>query len=168
MDESRPVRVLFVCLGNICRSPLAEGVFRKLVKERRLDSAIEVSSVGTGNWHVGEPPDRRMYAVAQSHGVSLDGKVARQLRESDLENYTHIFAMDKANLHDTLYLDTRDRFGHKVRLFREMDPEPDDYQVPDPYYGGPNGFEEVYEIVDRTCSSILNRLTQDLNLAAPK
>ncbi len=163
-EKSRRVRVLFVCLGNICRSPLAEGVFRKLVDERGLGGAIEIDSAGTGAWHVGEPPDGRMSEVALANGVSLDHQTARQLTESDLEHFTHIYAMDKSNLHDTLYLDTGDRYGHKVRLFREFDPEPDDYQVPDPYYGGKNGFREVYSIVERTALAILDRIVEENGL----
>ena len=166
MEGKKPIRVLFVCLGNICRSPVAEGVFRKLVASRGLDGVVEVDSAGTGAWHVGERPDKRMSAVAADHGVYLDDMSARQLLDRDLDHFTHLFAMDKSNLHDTLYLDTGDRFGHKVRLFREFDPEPGDYQVPDPYYGGPNGFEEVYQIVERTAEVILSRLVDTYDLPA--
>ncbi len=162
--ESSPIRVLFVCLGNICRSPLAEGVFRKMVDERGLGSLIEVDSAGTGAWHVGEPPDGRMAEVALANGVSLENQSARQLSEPDLQRFTHIYVMDKSNLHDTLYLDTADRYGHKVRLFREFDPAPGDYQVPDPYYGGENGFREVYGIVERTAAAILDRLVEENGL----
>ncbi|MDX1430506.1 MAG: low molecular weight protein-tyrosine-phosphatase [Rhodothermales bacterium] len=166
MSNHESIRLLFVCLGNICRSPLAEGVFRSKVQSRNLQGTIEIDSAGTGSWHVGEPPDSRMRRVAESRGVSLDGQQARQLTESDLDYYTHIFAMDKSNLHDTLYLDTHDRYGHKVRLFREFDPLPGDYQVPDPYYGGDNGFEEVFDIVDRTAEAILSRLIDTYKLEA--
>ena len=160
MPADPPVRVLFVCLGNICRSPLAEGLFQKKVTEAGLGGEIEVASAGTGGWHVGAPPDRRMQATAARHGVDLAPLRAQQLTRADLDHYTHVFVMDKANLHDTLYLDPDGDRGTQVRLFREFDPEPGDYQVPDPYYGGDAGFETVYAIADRTTDAILTRLRE--------
>ena len=154
----RPVRVLFVCLGNICRSPLAEGLFQQKVVEAGLGDRVEVDSAGTGGWHVGAPPDRRMTATAAAHGADLSALQARQLTRADLDDFDHVFVMDKANLHDTLALDPGGDHGTRVRLFREFDPEPGDYQVPDPYYGGPDGFEHVYAIADRTTDAILARL----------
>jgi len=153
--------VLFVCLGNICRSPLAEGVFRKKVEEAGLADKFEIDSAGTGSWHVGESPDVRMRAAAARRGLDLSGIRARQIHRGDLVGaraYDHVFVMDKTNLNDTLYLDPTGDHGTRVRLFREFDPEPDDYQVPDPYYGGPEGFDRNYEIVDRTAEAILKRL----------
>jgi protein-tyrosine phosphatase len=164
MEHDAGIRLLFVCLGNICRSPLAEAVMRRMVEERGLAEWISIDSAGTGAWHAGEPPDQRMRQVALERGVSMDGQRASQLQASDLDHYTHVFVMDKSNLHDTLYLDTEDRNGHKVRLFRELDPVPGDYQVPDPYYGGPGGFENVFGIVERTCAEILDRLAREYSL----
>jgi protein-tyrosine phosphatase len=155
---SRPVRVLFVCLGNICRSPLAEGVFRDKVRAAGLSDRIEIDSAGTGGWHVGEPPDRRMIATARGHGVDLSAQRARQFVDTDLADSDHILAMDKSNLHDILYLDEGQDFGQRVTLFRQWDPEPGTYEVPDPYYGGPEGFEEVYRMVDRTAENLLQGL----------
>jgi protein-tyrosine phosphatase len=155
---SRPVRVLFVCLGNICRSPLAEGVFRDKVRAAGLSDRIEIDSAGTGGWHVGEPPDRRMIATARGHGVDLSAQRARQFVDTDLADFDHILAMDKSNLHDILYLDEGQDFGQRVTLFRQWDPEPGTYEVPDPYYGGPEGFEEVYRMVDRTAENLLQGL----------
>ena len=152
---SRPVRVLFVCLGNICRSPLAEGVFRDKVEAAGLSDRIEIDSAGTGAWHAGEPPDRRMIATAKGHGVDIAQQRARQFVDTDLADYDHILAMDKSNLHDILYLDGGQDFGQRVTLFRQWDPEPGTYEVPDPYYGGPEGFEEVYRMVDRTSENLL-------------
>lgn len=152
---SRPVRVLFVCLGNICRSPLAEGVFRDKVEAAGLSDRIEIDSAGTGAWHAGEPPDRRMIATAKGHGVDIAQQRARQFVDTDLADYDHILAMDKSNLHDILYLDEGQDFGQRVTLFRQWDPEPGTYEVPDPYYGGPEGFEDVYRIVDRTAENLL-------------
>ena len=153
-----PVRVLFVCLGNICRSPLAEALFQARVSEAGLDTSIEVDSAGTGGWHAGAPPDARMTATAARHGADLSRLRARQLERSDLGTYDHVFVMDRQNLHDTLFLDPDGDHGTRVRLFREFDPEPGDYAVPDPYAGGPEGFEAVHEIVDRTTRAILARL----------
>ena len=156
----RPVRVLFVCLGNICRSPVAEGVFQDKVTAAGLGGEIEVDSAGTGGWHVGAPPDRRMTAAAAARGTDLSRLQARQLVRADLGDADHVFVMDKDNLHDTLALDPEGDHGTRVRLFREFDPEPGDYQVPDPYYGGPDGFDRVYDIVDRTTDVILDRLCE--------
>ena len=157
-DTDRSVRVLFVCLGNICRSPLAEGLFQQKVNDAGLADRVEVDSAGTGGWHVGAPPDRRMTATASKRGVDLSRLQARQLDRADLDDFDHVFVMDKSNLHDTLALDPDGDHGTRVRLFREFDPEPGDYQVPDPYYGGPDGFEHVYAIADRTTGAILDRL----------
>jgi protein-tyrosine phosphatase len=158
MPADRPVRVLFVCLGNICRSPLAEGVFRRLVERDGLTDRFEIDSAGTGSWHVGDPPDPRMCTTADHYDVPIREQRARQLKRRDLDHYDHVFAMDKSVLHDTLYLDPEGDHGTRVRLFREFDPEPGDYQVPDPYYGGDEGFHEVYRITERTARAILDRL----------
>ncbi len=162
---SRPVRVLFVCLGNICRSPLAEGVFRDKVRAAGLDGIIDIDSAGTGAWHVGNPPDRRMMATAKRQGVDISAQRARQFVDTDLADFDHILAMDKSNLHDILFLDAGDDFGHRVTLFRQWDPEPGDYEVPDPYYGGDAGFEHVYEIVNRTAEALLKGLAAHYELA---
>ena len=154
----RPVRVLFVCLGNICRSPLAHALFQQKVAEAGLADRVEVDSAGTGDWHVGDPPDARMTATAEAHGVDLSDLRGRQLERADLADTDHVFVMDKQNLHDALALDPDGDHGTRVRLFREFDPEPGDYQVPDPYYGDGDGFETVYAIVDRTTDAVLGRL----------
>jgi len=163
-DREFPIRVNFVCLGNICRSPLAEGVFRDLVEQSGLEDFFEIVSSGTGGWHVGEQADARMRQTAERHGLSLEEHRADQFQEDDLPAFDHIFTMDKSNLKDVLALDGDDAYGHKVRLFREFDPEPGNYQVPDPYYGGEDGFEKVYEIVDRTARMLLHRLVEEYEL----
>ena len=157
------IRIMFVCLGNICRSPLAHGVFRGLVAEAGLEDRFEIASSGTGAWHIGEPPDARMRQTARQHGVSLDGLRAQQFIAEDLEAFDHIFVMDKGNLHDVLFLAPDDPHGHKVRLFRELDPDPGDYQVPDPYYHG--RFDYVYTLVERTARALLGRLVEEYDLS---
>jgi protein-tyrosine phosphatase len=164
MASTDSIRVQFVCLGNICRSPLAEAVFRHQVEQAGLASHFEIESSGTGDWHVGENADRRMRETAAQHDVSLDQHRASQFSADDLAAYDHIFVMDKDNLHDVLYLDEDDRHNGKVRLFREFDPEPGDFQVPDPYYGGKDGFERVYQIVERTAEQLLDRLIEEYDL----
>lgn len=156
MTDDAPTSVLFVCLGNICRSPLAEGVFRHLVRERGLEERFRIDSAGTGAWHVGEPPDRRSAEVAARNGVSLDGQRARQVRPDDFDDFDVVVAMDRDNLR-TL---ERMRSGSRARLLllRDHDPEPGDGEVPDPYYGGPGGFDAVYEMVRRSAEAMLDDL----------
>ncbi len=163
-SSSDPIRVLFVCLGNICRSPLAEGYFQHLVNEQGLADRFEIDSAGTGPWHVGDPPDARMRSTARRRGVSLEDLRGRQLERLDLQRFDHIFVMDKSNLHDTLALDPSGDHSTRVRLFREFDPEPETYQVPDPYTGGQAGFEHVYDIVERTSRAILDRFKEIYDL----
>ena len=153
-------RVLFVCLGNICRSPLAEGVFLHLVREAGLSDRFEVDSAGTGDWHVGERPDSRASAVARRHGVELPSR-ARQVTPEDLETFDHVLAMDRENLRDLRRLAPRGATAD-IRLLRAHDPlsaSEDDGDVPDPYYGGPAGFDLVYDMVHRSCSALLAELT---------
>ena len=166
MPTPDPIRIQFVCLGNICRSPLAEAVFRDKVEQAGLASHFEIASSGTGDYHVGDCADRRMQETATAHGVSLDDHSASQFGTDDLADYDHIFVMDKSNLHDVLYLDEEEAHNGKVRLFREFDPEPGDFQVPDPYYGGQDGFENVYQIVERTAEQLLDRLIEEYELPA--
>ena len=164
--SDKKIRVLFVCLGNICRSPLAEGVFRDLVRKAGLAERFEIASSGTGDWHVGDGADRRMQATAQQYSIDLGEHQAQQFTAPDLAAYDHIFVMDKSNLHDVLFFDREDEHSGKVRLFREFDPEPGDFQVPDPYFGGDQGFENVYQIVERTAKTLLGRLVEEHDLTA--
>jgi protein-tyrosine phosphatase len=161
---STPIHIQFVCLGNICRSPLAKVVFRDKVDEAGLEGHFEIASSGTGGWHIGDTADDRMRATAQRNNLSLEEHRASQFVAEDLAAYDHIFVMDKSNLNDVLHLDEDDEYGGKVRLFREFDPEPDDYQVPDPYHGGRRGFERVFDIVERTSDMLLHRLVDEYDL----
>ena len=159
------IRILFVCLGNICRSPLAEGVFRDLVEREGLADRFEIDSAGTGGWHVGEAPDPRMQETASSHGLDIGGQRGRQVSADDLDQYDYVLAMDRSNLAALLKLPGTNRTSTNIRLFRDFDPEPDDGNVPDPYYGtGMEGFDRVYRIVERTANALLDHLvdTHDL------
>jgi protein-tyrosine phosphatase len=164
-DDPRPIRVMFTCLGNICRSPLAEALFRRHVREAGLEERFEIASSGTGNWHVGDGADPRSAAHAETIGVSLREHRAQQLTADHLARFDHVLVMDKTNLSDALALDPDDAHGAKVRLLREFDPEPDDYAVPDPYYGGDDGFANVQTIVDRSTRRLLDGLVAHYGLA---
>jgi protein-tyrosine phosphatase len=152
------MRLLFVCLGNICRSPTAEGVMRALVEQAGLEGAVELESAGTGSWHVGSPPDARATAVARRRGIRLDGR-ARQVRAEDFERFDLLIAMDRENRDELLRLAPGAQERAKVRLLREFDPSSArDLDVPDPYYGASGGFEEVLEIVQAACAGLLERI----------
>ena len=154
-----PVSVLFVCLGNICRSPLAEGIFAALAGERGVGGQFHVDSAGTGAYHSGEPPDSRSTAVAAAHGIRLTG-VARQVTPRDLERFDYIVAMDGSNLRSLERLRRRARGGRaEIVMMRDYEPGARDPDVPDPYYGGPDGFERVYRILDRACNGLLDELS---------
>ena len=154
-------RLLFVCLGNICRSPTAEGVMAHLVQREGLDHEFELDSAGTGGWHVGDPPDRRATAAAAARGVSLAG-AARKVSPEDLERFDLILAMDGSNLADLRRLAGDEEEREKVRLLREFDPASvaagGDLDVPDPYYGAAGGFEEVLDLVQAACEGLLAEL----------
>ena len=151
------VRLLFVCMGNICRSPTAEAVMRSLVREAGLEREIEIDSAGTGNWHVGNAPDERATAAAARRELTLEG-AARQVRPEDFETYDLLLAADRANLADLRALAPSDAARAKVRLLREFDPGSagaPDLDVPDPYYGGSDGFDQVLDLVEAACRGLL-------------
>lgn len=152
------VRVCFVCLGNICRSPTAEGIFRKLVADAGLSEAFVIESAGTGDWHVGDPPDSRSVAAAATHGVHLEGRAA-QFTAASFDRFDHVLAMDSDNRTNLnrMARDGADRA--KIALLRDYDPTaPKGASVPDPYYGGADGFEDVFAICQRACDGLLARL----------
>ena len=155
------VSVLFVCLGNICRSPLAEGIFASLAGERGLDGQFQVDSAGTAGYHSGEPPDSRSTAVAAAHGVRLTGS-ARQVTPRDLERFDIVVAMDRSNRRslERLRRRLRRRRGTiaDIVMMRDYEPGAREPDVPDPYYGGPGGFERVYRILERACNGLLDEL----------
>ena len=157
-ENSKKVSVLFVCMGNICRSPTAEGVFRRVVTEAGLDDLVEIESAGTHAYHVGEPPDRRAQQAASRRGYSLAEIRARRVAEEDFERFEYIIAMDEDNLamlHEQADAAHRD----KIRLFLEFGSGPET-EVPDPYYGGATGFERVLDLVEDASRGLLDVLRQ--------
>jgi protein-tyrosine phosphatase len=161
------MKILFVCLGNICRSPTAEGVMRALVREASLDDAVELDSAGTGSWHVGSSPDERATETARARGIALEG-IARQVRAEDFEGFDLILAMDGSNLADLRRMAPDETSREKVRMLREFDPASVDQDpthpldVPDPYYGGPRGFEDVLDLVGAACAALLEQVREQL------
>lgn len=157
ITKEDPYKLVFVCLGNICRSPTGEGIFIHKVKKAGLESYFYIDSAGTAAYHTGERADRRSQETANEHGVQLPS-IARRFEYADLEEFDLILAMDSSNLTNINQLDRKGKFTNKVKLLREFDPEPGNKEVPDPYYGGQNGFENVFEMVDRSCQAILEEL----------
>jgi protein-tyrosine phosphatase len=158
--RSAPVRLLFVCLGNICRSPTAEGVMRSLIAEANMEEEVLIDSAGTGAWHVGSAPDGRATAAAGKQGVTLAGQ-ARKITPQDYERFDLILAMDDSNLRDLHALAPDAEARAKVRLLREFDPasaSEGDLDVPDPYYGGEDGFGTVFALVDAACRGLLGEI----------
>jgi protein-tyrosine phosphatase len=182
--RGRDARLLFVCLGNICRSPTAEGVMREMVSREGLLDSVQIESAGTGAWHVGSAPDRRASAAARAHGVTLEGS-ARQVTAADFEDFDLLLAMDRQNARELRARAQDEQQRAKVRLLREFDPASvvgdrhavrdqhvasdrhvasdqhvvrDDLDVPDPYYGGADGFDEVFALVRAACEGLLEQI----------
>jgi len=158
------IRILFVCMGNICRSPTAEGVFRKLVQERAPDLRVEIDSAGTHGYHVGDPPDRRAIAAAARRGVDLGGLRARTVEDADFEAFDLLVAMDQLN-REVLLDRSPEEYRQRIRLMLEFAPSTDLEDVPDPYYGGAVGFERVLDLVEEASKGLLDEL---LALSAAK
>jgi len=156
-ESAAPQRVLFVCLGNICRSPTAEGVFRKLVADRGLEHRIHVDSCGTTNWHRGKPPDPRSVAAARRCGYDLERLRARQLCWEDYYTFDYMLAMDEANLEVLRREAPLDYAGH-TGLFLDFAPDLPEREVPDPYYGEGDGFLRVLELVEVASEGLLAEL----------
>lgn len=156
-------KVLFVCLGNICRSPAAEGVFRHMVKKEGLAHLIHVDSAGTGGWHEGESPDPRMIHHAGQRGYDLSDLEARQITTpGDFHTFDYILTMDKSNLRNVLALDTKKEHQHKVKPLTSFCRIHSTEEVPDPYYRDDGGFELVLDLIEDACSELLNQLKREL------
>lgn len=152
------IKICFVCLGNICRSPLAEGVFKHLVKEAGRAAEFHIESAGTGGWHAGEAPDLRSQRVALGHGFRLESH-AQQFRADDFARFDWVLALDGEIASDLRYLAPSEADRAKIHLLREYDPEAKgNLDVPDPYYGGLEDFERVYAMVARGCEGLLQEL----------
>ncbi len=164
--EKRPlrsaarVRVLFVCMGNICRSPVAEGVFRRLVEEAGLSARIDVDSAGTHAYRVGVPPDPRSQASALRRGVDLRNLRARRVTEVDFLEFDYLLAMDRENVADLLERCQDPALRSRVRLLMDFAPRLPEREVPDPYYGGPGGFDRVMELIEQAAQGLLLHLRE--------
>jgi protein-tyrosine phosphatase len=158
---STPYKLLFVCLGNICRSPSAEGIMNHLIKQHGLEDQIICDSAGTSSYHIGSPPDRRMTAAALRQGIRLEGQ-ARQFQKSDFEEFDLILAMDKENYENILRLDRTGQYAHKVKLMCDFCTEHKDREVPDPYYGGESGFTYVIDLLLDACKGLLKDIQKQM------
>jgi protein-tyrosine phosphatase len=157
MDPAARTSVLFVCLGNICRSPTAEAVFRAKVQRSALAGRVGIDSAGTGGWHAGDPPDWRAIAHAANRGYDLSPLRARQVARADFERHDWILAMDRSNLRDLEALKPPDYRGH-LGLFLDLAPSTGMREVPDPYDGGPDGFERVLDLIEAAGDALVARL----------
>jgi protein-tyrosine phosphatase len=160
MDHSmKPVSILFVCMGNICRSPLAEGIFTHITETAQQQERFHVDSAGTGGWHAGNPPDPRSVAIAAQHGIDISSQRARQIKGDDFEHFDLILCMDDDNLSRVLQ-SCPQSLRHRVHLFSQYVVGTDD-NVPDPYYGGEDGFLSVYNMLFAGCRSLLEKIDAD-------
>lgn len=150
-------RILFLCMGNICRSPAAHCVFQHMVDEAGLGEGFEIESAGTIGYHAGSPPDARMQQVMRARGVPVIGR-SQQLDSFDLEHYDLILAMDRDNLAGARSLDRKGQYRDKIQLFGDYCTEHAATEVPDPYYGGEGGFERVMDMIEDGCRNLLNQL----------
>jgi protein-tyrosine phosphatase len=155
------MRILFVCMGNICRSPTVEGVFRRLAQERAPHLPLEIDSAGTHDYHVGEPPDARAVSAAARRGIDLRGLRARQVSDADFERFDLILAMDRLN-YVTLVERAPEEFRERIRLFMEFAAGREVDDVPDPYYGGPPGFEQVLDLAEEAAAGLLDEVTRQI------
>lgn len=150
------MKILMVCLGNICRSPLAEGILKSKVDSNK----IFIDSAGTGGWHLGKLPDVRSIEVARNHDIDITNQRCRKFTRSDFKNFDFIYVMDSSNYTDVISKASNDRERLKVRLILNEVSAHQNSEVPDPYYGGSNGFENVYQMLDSACDIISNKLNK--------
>lgn len=150
------VNVLFVCMGNICRSPMAQGVFEDLLRREGLEDEVFVDSAGTGAWHIGQPPDARAQESADKRGIDLSEQRARRVTPEDCQKFDYLIAMDRDNYEAVSALCRGSRA--EVRLLMEYAPDSSQKEVPDPYYGGPDGFEYVLDLVEEAARGLLDEI----------
>lgn len=148
------MKILMVCLGNICRSPLAEGI----LKSKTDPDRVFVDSAGTGNWHVNSPPDKRSVAIAQKYNLDITDQRGRQFTKKDFKEFDIIYVMDQSNKENVLALAESEADRSKVKLILDEIFPGENVEVPDPYYGGDSGFQDVYEMLDKACDKIVTRL----------
>lgn len=154
----KPIKILFVCMGNICRSPTAEGVFNKVIQDKGTVNHFIVDSAGTHAYHVGEQSDTRSQQMARSRGIDLSKIRARKVVQSDFEHFDHILAMDSDNYH-ILLTESPEQYRHKIKLFLDYAPDRKETDVPDPYYGGQNGFAHVFDLVEDASKGFYDSVT---------
>lgn len=150
------MKILMVCLGNICRSPMAEGILKQKAKDQGLH--IIVDSAGTGGWHTGEHPDRRAVQTAKKFGVDISKQIARKFSEKDFDAFDFIFVMDHSNLRDVLTQARNEKDARKVKLLLELDEPGSNREVPDPWYGDDDGFTAVFKMMDKACDALVRSL----------
>jgi len=153
-------KVLFVCLGNICRSPTAEGVFHDLVRRRGMETSIGTDSAGTSGWHIGAPPDTRARAEARRRGINLDHLRSRKVAPEDFERFDYVVAMDDSNLEDLRDICPKPLL-ERIHLFTDFAPKGTPRGVPDPYYGGPDGFTHVFDLITRCSEGLLAHILEN-------
>ena len=158
------MRILFVCLGNICRSPMAEGLFRRELERRGIDHLVEVDSAGTGSWHIGEPPDGRAQRAIARRGVDISALRGRQVKRPDLDAFDLILAMDAENLSDLMALANEEQM-QRIRMFLDFAPERVEREVPDPYFGGEEGFEHVLDLLEEAARGLADHVEEELRRA---
>jgi protein-tyrosine phosphatase len=157
-----PYKLLFVCLGNICRSPAAENIMNHLIQREGLVGKITCDSAGTSSYHIGSPPDRRMMVAARQRNIPMTGS-ARQFTQADFEAFDRILAMDRDNYDNICALDPQAKYRHKVHLMCEFCTQHRLREVPDPYYGGASGFDQVLDLLTDACAGLLAEIQQELS-----
>jgi protein-tyrosine phosphatase len=153
-------RLLFVCLGNICRSPMAEGVFRRIAEEEGVLHLFDIDSAGLGHWHIGQAPDTRAQKAARDRGIDISGQSARQVKHGDFARFDLVLAMDETNFQELVQLAPADA-RHKVRRFLDFAPKARTRDVPDPFFGGPEGFDHALDLIEQAARGLLASLTAD-------
>ncbi|MGD9502935.1 MAG: low molecular weight protein-tyrosine-phosphatase [Methyloceanibacter sp.] len=160
-------RILFVCLGNICRSPMAEGVFRRVAEDEGVLHLFDIDSAGLGHWHIGQAPDTRAQKAARDRGMDISGQSARQVNQRDFARFDLLLAMDAENFEELTQLAPADS-RHKVRRFLDFAPEAPTKDVPDPFFGGPEGFDHALDLIEQAARGLLAALLADAAARANK